>query len=266
MLMQPFVVARKELVDHARDVRSVALSALYALMGPAMMLLAFFQRGPVDASSPLTKVLPIMAAVFALMAAFTGSMAAAMDTVAGERERRSLVPLLVTACYRLHVIIGKWIALTALSTGSLVLSVLGFALVFGPPATPRAWLSWFLAAPALLSLGMVAAALEILISTLCRSMKEANTYVSILVFGIAGVAMWMAFTPQTSLGWFSVVPMLGQQRLLASGFAGGADSLIQAGILGVQSSLLAGATALAAAVALAATVKLFERDEAVYGG
>ena len=93
MLMQPCVVARKELIDHARDVRSVALSALYALMGPAVMLLAFFQRGPVDASSPLTKVLPMMAAVFALMAAFTGSMAAAMDTVAGERERRSLVPL-----------------------------------------------------------------------------------------------------------------------------------------------------------------------------
>ena len=78
--------------------------------------------------------------------------------------------------------------------------------------------------------------------------------------------MWMAFTPQTSLGWFSVVPRLGHQRLLASGFAGGADSLIKAGILAVQSSLLAGATALAAAVLLAATAKLFERDEAVYGG
>jgi len=265
VLKQPLIVARKELLDHARDVRSVALSALYALMGPAITLVALAQRAPLDPASRDYLAWSMIGAVFAVMAAFTGSMAPAMDTVAGERERRSLVPLIVSSCSRGHLIVGKWIALSALSIVSLAVCVAAFALVL-TTGDGRPFVAWALTAPALLSLGLLAAAAEILISTLCRSTKEANTYLSLFVFAIMGLAMWLAFRPPAADAWSRLVPMLGQQRLLASTFAGGSASLVQMGLLAIQSAWLATATAAAAVLVLGAASRLFQRDEAVYGG
>jgi sodium transport system permease protein len=264
-MTQPLIIARKELIDHARDVRSVALSTLYALMGPAVALLAIAQRNPGDPSAPEHRAWTLVAAVFALMAAFTGAMAPAMDTIAGERERKSLVPLIASAFSRRQVIVGKWIALSAMSIVSLTVCVVAFVLVLTIPGG-RPFLSWTIVAPAVLSLGMLAAAAEILISTLCRSTKEANTYMSLFVFAIMGLAMWIAFRPPEAGGWSLVVPLLGQQRLLAAAFAGASASLVQMGLLAVQSVLLAGATAAAAVLLLGGASKLFQRDEAVYGG
>jgi sodium transport system permease protein len=266
VLTQPLVIARKELVDHARDVRSVALTALYSLMGPAVVLLALLQRGAAAPASGEGQPWPLMAAVFALMAAFTGSMAAAMDTIAGERERRSLVPLIVSSRSRRDLMIGKWMALSLFSTIALAINIAAFGLVLTLPDAGRPVLSWLLLAPALLSLGLLAPACEILISTICRSTKEANTYVSLLVFGIMGVAMWTAFRADAGDRWSLLVPVLGQQRLLEVGFSGSSSSVVELGLLGLQSLALTGATALVTIIVLAAASRLFQRDEAIYGG
>ena len=212
MLTQSFVIARKEFVDHLRDVRSVALTALYALMGPAVVLLALLQRGAAGPAAGEGQPWALMAAVFALMAAFTGSMAAAMDTIAGERERRSLVPLIVSARSRRDLVIGKWLALSLFSTIALAINIAAFGMVLTLPDVERPVLSSLLLAPALLSLGLLAPACEILISTMCRSTKEANTYVSLLVFGIMGLAMWTAFRSDAEQGWPFLVPILGHER------------------------------------------------------
>jgi sodium transport system permease protein len=265
MLMpQALVIAHKELVDHLRDRRSIALSALYSLMGPGVMWLAFSQRGPGDPSA--AAVWPIMAAVFALMAAFTGSMAAAMDTMAGERERRSLVPLVVTAASRRQIVVGKWTALTLLSTASLLGAMVAYRFVFDTPGDLPRLAAWVFSAPALLSLTMLAAASQLLVSTSCRSTKEANTYVSILVFAVMGVAMWIAFTPAVASGWTSWLPLVGQQQILAAAFASDPPSVVALGRLAIHSSLLAAATIATAVLTLGAASRLFARDEASYGG
>ena len=258
------IVAAKELVDHGRDRRSVALSVLYALMGPAVMALAFMRRPASDPSSAAV-VWPIMAAVFALMAAFTGSMAAAMDTVAGERERRSLVPLVISAPSRRQVVVGKWIALTVLSAASLLITMTAYRFVLGGSSPGMQLLSSVLTAPALLALTMLAASSQLLVSTLCRSTKEANTYVSILVFLVMGLAMWIAFTPAAPR-WSSFLPLVGQQRLLTAAFSGGGDSVLTLGRMAVQSVVVALATGGAALLALHAAAKQFARDDAAYGG
>ena len=50
MLIQPAVVAWKELVDQCRDTRALVSSTLYALMGPAIVLIVlimiFLTRSP----------------------------------------------------------------------------------------------------------------------------------------------------------------------------------------------------------------------------
>src|SRR5690348_7709962 len=105
MLAQYIVVARKELIDHTRDVRSLISAGLYALMGPFVVLMVSMAvRG---ANQP---VLAGMMSVFTLVSAFVGGMYVAMDITTGERERRSLLPLLMNPITRLDLMIGKWLA------------------------------------------------------------------------------------------------------------------------------------------------------------
>lgn len=259
-----FVVAGKELVDHWRDRRSVALSVLYALMGPVVMALAFM-RSSVDAPSSDAALGPIMAAVFALMAVFTGSMAAAMDTVAGERDRRSLVPLVLSVPSRWQVVVGKWVALTVLSAVSLLMTLTAYRFVLGGSSPTIQLLSWGLTAPALLTLIMLAASSQLFVSTLCHSTREAHTYVSILVFTVMGVAMWIAFAPAAP-AWSSGLPLVGQQRLLTLALSGTGVSIRTLGGMALDSAMVGVSTGAVSLLTLYAAVRLFERDVTGYGG
>lgn len=48
--------------------------------------------------------------MFLIVAAFVGGLNVAIDTTAGERERRSLEPLLVNPVSRSALTAGKWLA------------------------------------------------------------------------------------------------------------------------------------------------------------
>jgi ABC-type Na+ efflux pump permease subunit len=89
------MIMRKELQDHLRDVRSVVSATLLAVLGPAVVLPVSLS-GQAGGSSQ-DGVLVGMLSVFALVSAFAGANDLAMDVTAGERERRSLVPLLLTS-------------------------------------------------------------------------------------------------------------------------------------------------------------------------
>jgi hypothetical protein len=104
------------------------------------------------------------------------------------------------------------------------------------------------------------------VSAFCRSSKEANTYLSMLMFLTMGFAMWMAFRPDISSSWVNVMPVAGQQRLLELAFGGETPSSIHSAVITVQSSLLALATVATTVVVLAFTWAVFEREEAAYGG
>ena len=122
-----FVVARKEIRDHARDPRSLVSSAMMALMGPGVVLLvSLSDRAPGQDGA---RVLLGMLSVFALVSAFAGAIDIAMDSTAGERERRSLLPLLLNPIPRSDVIVGKWIAVTAFALVALALNAAAVAVL-----------------------------------------------------------------------------------------------------------------------------------------
>ena len=135
MLSPTLVVARKEAIDSLRDTRSVISSLMYALMGPAVIFM-------VSMAVHVDAVLIGMMSVFTLVAAFVGGMNVAMDTVAGERERRSLLPLLMNPVRRREIVLGKWLAVGLFSFAGLILNLAGFAIVFASagmaPACVRA--------------------------------------------------------------------------------------------------------------------------------
>ena len=243
MLNPVLVIARKELVDAWRDRRAVVSAALYALMGPGvvgMVSLTVHDGG---------SVLTAMMSVFTLVAAFVGGMNVALDAVAGERERRSLLPLLMHPVGRRDLLLGKWLAVAVFALAGLALNVAGFALLLH--RTPRAAL-----AVGLIPLAMLAAALEVLVSTACRGVKEAHTYLSLLVFAPMGLGMFMVFSPVAGRWWWKYLPVAGQQLQLTA--RGATDPKV---VL-----VLACGTVWLAAVALLLAAQRLEQDDVVYGG
>jgi sodium transport system permease protein len=244
MLNQALIVTRKELVDHWRDRRSIVSALLYALMGPAVVFM-------VSLTTRVNAVLIGMMSVFTLVAAFVGGMNVAMDTVAGERERRSLLPLLLNPISRRDVLIGKWLAVSVFSAAGVMLNLVGFALVLRTPQPPAAL------GVALSPLTLLAAALQVLISTECRAAKEAQNYLSMLVFLPMALGMFQVFHP-SGAGWLSLLPVAGQQLQMESWMNGTTLAFARAGALGCFTG------ALALIIVEAAAIRL-RRDEIVYG-
>ncbi len=242
-------VALKELKDALRDTRSLAGSAFYCLMGPAVVWLV--ARAVKVHSANI--VLAGMISVFTLVAAFSGGMNLAMDIVAGERERRSLVPLLSNPVPRLGIVLGKWLAVVVFSTSGLLLCLLAFRLVYTPAGDGLL----LVLLTGMLPLALLAAALEVGLSTLCSSVKEAHTYLSMLVFVPMAIGMFGVFFPASgTLG--SLLPVAGQQAQLQRWLGGQPVPLLPSLLLGILT------TALAAALIYGTAVWL-ERDVAVYG-
>jgi sodium transport system permease protein len=246
MLNQIFTIAHKEVTDSWRDRRGLMSAALYSLMGPGVVGLVSLG---VHDSQP---VLLAMMSIFTMVSAFVGGMNVAMDSIAGERERRSLVPLLMHPVSRLDLLLGKWLAVAAFSAAGLSLNVLGFAMLLHRAPPPAL-------AACLIPLALLAAALEVWVSTLCRAVKEAHTYLSMLVFLPMGLGMFMVFSPVAGQGWWRFLPVAGQQLQVDAGMRGGELDLWRILLLGFGTLVLAG-------VALVAAANRLERDDVVYGG
>lgn len=253
--MQPLIIARKEILDHARDVRSLVSSLFYALMGPLVVAMVSFGTAKSDKGGT---VLLAMMSVFALVATFVGGMNVAMDSIAGERERRSLLPLLLNPIERVNVVLGKWLAIGFFAACGLLVNLMGFRVVLSIAKLPVPDLLLPVAC-GLIPLALLAAALELLISTFCRNVKEAHTYLSLLVFAPMGMGMFLVFFPQVSQGWWFLWPIAGQQSMLMRALDGTHISSANALALGIV-------TIAAAAVALLAATSLLQKDDVVYGG
>ena len=262
MLSPAMIIARKELLDHLRDSRSLLSSVLYSLMGPAVVSLAAFSLPSTSTASPL----PGLISVFTLVAAFTGGMSLAMDTIAGERERRSLLPLLLNPISRRDIAIGKWLAIAAFTAAGLIITISGFAITWAIARMPASanWLYLLLTlGAAVLPLTLLSAALELLISTACRGVKEAQTYLSLLVFVPMLLGMALVFFPHAAKPWLYFLPVAGQQLALQQSIHG---SPIQGAAASLLEPMILGWTTLAAAVLIVmAAANRLQRDDIVYG-
>jgi sodium transport system permease protein len=244
MLKAALIVARKEAKDSWRDRRSVIASLLYAMMGPAVVFM-------VSLATRVDGVLIGMMSVFTLVSAFVGGMNVAMDTVAGERERHSLLPLLLNPVRRRDIVMGKFLAVSLFSLAGLIVNLVGFALVLHTPRLLPGLVA------ALLPLALLAAALQLLISTVCRATKEAQTYLSMLVFLPMGLGLSQVFFPAAH-GWFAFLPLIGQQLQFEAWMKGAASPFGQAAALGCFTAALA-------LMAIEVAANRLQRDEIVYG-
>ena len=220
--MLSLVIAGKEIQDHLRDWRSLVSAAFFALMGPGVVLLVSMSD---RASGKGAAVTLGMLSVFALVSAFAGAIDIALDSTAGERERRSLVPLLLNPVSGGEVVIGKWIAVAAFALASVVLNCLGTILILTLTSpSVLVWrgqqlILWMMLG--LAPLALLGAAVNLLVAVICRTTKEAHGALRFLAFVPMMIGMFLVFFPIGSSPIWLMVPIVGQQALI-----GGAPHIV----------------------------------------
>lgn len=206
-----------------------------------------------------------MVPLFLVLAAFAGGMQLASDTMAGERERGSLEPLLLNPAPRGAVVAGKWLATVAMASGAVLLTLVAYLLVvrrvpledLGVKARFDAPAALGMAA-AVLPLTLAASAVQMWVSTYARSFKEAQTYLSLLMVVPMLPGMVLALSPLQTKPWMFAVPVLGQELL--------AGEVMRGESLGPLPFLIAAASSLVvAALSLRITSRLLTQERIIFG-
>jgi sodium transport system permease protein len=178
-----------------------------------------------DVSTPASRSALMLGVLtyFLLFATLAGGMHLAIDTTAGERERKSLEPLLTLPVARSSLILGKMAATVCYMLASLALTVVAFAVALPQlPLEQIGMSSSFGVATAALTFLLVcpfaplAAALLTTVASFTRTYREAQTY---LTFVLLVPTLPVAFAtilnvePEAKLMW---VPSLSQHLLITT--------------------------------------------------
>jgi sodium transport system permease protein len=168
-----------------------------------------------------------LVAFYGLFAAVMGGVAVALDLTAGERERMSLEPLLITPAQPLDIAVGKWLAVAMFDALVVVLTLAGFYLTlrFGPvPVVGIPFLFGLVEFVrfliALLPLALLVPAVLVYMGARGRTYKEAQSSVSLLLFAISIVPIAQMFLQRKEPGWVAWVPVSAQYALLTRALRG----------------------------------------------
>lgn len=194
-----------------------------ALRGVAVQLLEPIDVEDRDLGSAQTRATRITGILpyFVLMAVLYGALNAALDTTAGERERGSLEPLLMTPAERWTLVVGKWGAVACVGMLIAVLSSLSFL--------PAQWLlrsdtlaamfqyglrEAFLFLVVLLPFAAALSAVLMAVAIRCKTFKEAQASSTVVVFGVSLLPLVTLFNPGAEAPWQFWVPALAQNMLM----------------------------------------------------
>jgi len=220
----------------------------------------------VDLSTPQSRgmLVMIMLPYVLMITAFTGGMHLAIDSTAGEKERKSLEPLLINPVPRWQIMLGKMLATATYAFTSLLLTLLAFRFAF--PLLPTGALGVDLnlspeaIAGILLAISPVvvlAAAMLTTLAALAKSLREAQSYMG-LVFMIPMIpSLIFMVNPMKPETWMMAIPMFSQNLLIGEYVRGESVSSLWLG-MSMGSTLLIGL----AFAAIAAT--LFNRPRIVF--
>lgn len=164
-------------------------------------------------------VLSFFLPLFLIMWAAIGGSQAAIDTTAGEKDRKTLEMLLVTPAGRSSIVLGKVLAVFTVTMVATLMIMIGFALsftygaqVFGDAGEqlkfslqPMVGLLMFLVAA---SVAAMMSAWTFALFSWARSLREAQSYTTWISFGSimpSMAAQFRDFTPSLGL---AVIPFL----------------------------------------------------------
>ena len=177
----------------------------------------------VDLSTPQSRgmLVMIMLPYVLMITAFTGGMHLAIDSTAGEKERKSLEPLLINPVPRWQIMLGKMCATATYAFASLALTLLAFRFAFPFLPTGSLGVDLNLSGQAiggiLLAVAPVvilAAAMLTTLAALAKSLREAQSYMG-LVFMIPMIpSLIFMVNPMKPETWMMAIPMFSQNLLI----------------------------------------------------
>jgi len=244
--------AAVEILDDAGDTGSqtavARLRALFAQKGQAVVAQRVAARGlPSGFAAPFgvtetpiksggsagMLVLASLLPYLLIISAFSGTIYAAFDQVAGEKERGTLETLLVSPVSRGDIVLGKFGVIVAVCLLSSVLTILGMGISFGSGLHAFAWLASGgvrlggaavgVIGLALLPLSALFAGLLLAVSTYARNQKEAQTILGPL-FTLITVPALMSMTMTSDIApSLALVPVLNAALIIKQALVGSFD-------------------------------------------
>jgi len=217
--------------DYSRNIASARLLAHG--VSPVNLNPVLVQRYDAGTSaSRSANTISTMLGIF-FIPAFMFCMSTAVDSTAGERERRSLEVLMAQPVRPGDLIVGKWLAASLLSVVGITLELAIAHGILKWLPLEEIGLSWRLGwrdlamvCLASATLSLFAAALEIALAINARSFKEAQTLVS---FTMIVPLVPVILVPMMNLNnswWMYMVPVLSNQTLLRELAKGGSIGML----------------------------------------
>ena len=217
--------------DYSRNIASARLLAHG--VSPVNLNPVLVQRYDAGTSaSRSANTISTMLGIF-FIPAFMFCMSTAVDSTAGERERRSLEVLMAQPVRPADLIIGKWLAASLLSIVGITLELAIAHGILKWLPLEELGLSWRLGwrdlamvCLASATLSLFAAALEIALAINARSFKEAQTLVSFTMIVPLVPVILVPMMNLTNSWWMYMVPVLSNQTLLRELAKGGSIGLL----------------------------------------
>lgn len=204
--------------------------------------------------------------VVMMTAVFYGGFYLAVDATAGERERKSLEPLLLNPVPRREFVIGKFLAVFAFTLLATFLATALFLVLLGIPQIQEftniqlnvGWNVILAAVGLIVPVAFMAVALEMLVASNARSVKEAQTYTQLIAFAGFLPSLFLSVLPIRPQEWMYLIPTIGQLYFITDLSRGLPLDAAQVALC----SLLTAAIGVAA---LAGTMRLYNREQIILG-
>lgn len=196
---------------------------------------------------------------FLILSILSGAMGFGAEITAGEKERGTLATLLVSRLTRAEIVLGKFMAVLAVSLTTTLLSAIGLILGIqsfgaGPGGIPAQAAAWTVAL--LLPLAMALSALVLIVGSFARNQKEAHAYLLPLVMLVVLIGVSTMIGTTDPRGAELAIPIAGPMAALGRALAGtltGAD----VGWASLSSAALA-------ALLIALAVRLFRSEGVLF--
>jgi sodium transport system permease protein len=203
---------------------------------------------------------------FFVLTVFMGGMYLAIDLTAGERERQSLEPLFANPVPRWKILAGKLAAICTFSAASLLISLAAFGVVGRFIPTEKLGMELDLGLHfsthvllLMVPLIVLLAALQSMVAAFAKSYREAQTYLSLLMFVPVIPSILLSTMPIKAQDWMYAVPLLGQHLGIMQLLRGDGIGTQQLGLC------LAGSLA-AAALGVLVTAHLYQSERLAISG
>lgn len=202
-----------------------------------------------------------------ILMAMIGAMYPAIDLTAGEKERGTLETLLVSGVLRAEIVLGKFLTVFSASLITATLSVASMAVtgilalksdteLSGLIQLDIGFREVILMIIALVPLSAIFSSLLMAVSLFAKSYREAQSYVSPLMFLVIIPAMSSMMPDSEPSRELAVIPILNVSMTLKDGLAGTIDPVITLITMAVNILL--------AAVGLYIVMRMFKRESVLF--